>query len=78
MKTAQDVITEIQKLTPDQMEEVFHFVVSIMEQQEEFSEEDTALILEAREDAKRGINMSGPFVGEEAINHLQRLRKVQV
>jgi hypothetical protein len=73
MKTAQDIITDFQELSPDQQEEVINYVVSIYEQ-EEFSKEDTAKILEAKEDAKKGINMSGPFVGEEAINHLRKLR----
>ncbi len=32
-------------------------------------------IVKASEEAKRGVNVSGPFEGEEIINHLKRLRK---
>lgn len=32
-------------------------------------------ILKASEEAKRGINVSGPFEGDEIINHLRKLRK---
>ncbi|MEW6234456.1 MAG: hypothetical protein AB1656_03645 [Candidatus Omnitrophota bacterium] len=76
MKTADDAITDFRELAQDQQEKVIDFVTSIVDQ-EEFSEEDTALILEAGEEAKQGINMSGPFVGEEAINYLRRLRKAK-
>ncbi len=72
MKTAQDIITDFQELTLDQKKEFINFVVSIQEQ-DEFSEEDTAKILQAKEDVKLGINMSGPFVGKEAIDFLTKL-----
>jgi hypothetical protein len=72
MKTAQDVILDFQALPVDQQEEVIHYVAS-HQQQEIFSDEDTALILQAKEDAKQGINMSGPFKGKEAIDFLTDL-----
>lgn len=72
MKTAQDVILDFQALPVDQQEEVIHYVVS-QKQQEAFSDEDTALILQAKEDAAKGINMSGPFKGKEAIDFLTEL-----
>ncbi len=74
MKTAQDVIMDFQKLAPDQQNEVRDFVNSVQEQ-DDFSEEETALILQASEDAKRGINMSGPFnTTEEIFDHLDSLK----
>jgi len=76
MKTAENIIADIKRLAPDQQEKVIDFVASIIDQ-EEFSEEETALILQASEEAKQGINMSGPFRGEEAINYLRRLRKAK-
>ncbi|MEW6237178.1 MAG: hypothetical protein AB1656_17485 [Candidatus Omnitrophota bacterium] len=74
MKTAEDVITDFRELAPDQQEKVIDFVASIIDQ-EEFSEDDIALILQAREEAKQGINMSGPFRGEEANEHLRKLMR---
>jgi len=32
-------------------------------------------ILKASEEAKKGINVSGPFEGDEIINYLRKLRK---
>jgi len=72
MKTAQDVITDFQELALDQKKKFINFVVSIQEQ-EEFSEKDTAKILLAKENIKQGINMSGPFVGKKAIDFLTKL-----
>jgi len=32
-------------------------------------------IIKASEEAKRGVNVSGPFEGDEILNHLKKLRK---
>jgi len=32
-------------------------------------------ILKASDEAKRGVNVSGPFEGDEILNHLKKLRK---
>ncbi len=72
MKTAKDVITDFQELALDQQEEVINFVISVQEQ-EEFSEEDTAKILQAKEDIKLGINMSPDLEGQAAIDYLTQL-----
>ena len=93
MKTAEEVIMDFQELAHDQQEKVVQFVISVKEQEEtnvlnkaleeeyiqeeNYSPEDMAKILKSGEEAERGINVSGPFAGEEAINHLRRLRKAK-
>ena len=93
MKTAEEVIMDFQELAHDQQEKVVQFVISVKEQEEtnvlnkaleeeyiqeeNYSPEDMAKILKSGEEAEQGINMSGPFAGEEAINHLRRLRKAK-
>jgi hypothetical protein len=91
MKTAHDVIMDFQKLSPDQQDKVRKFVNSVKEQdeanslnrafeqeyveEENYSPEDMALILQASEYAKRGINMSGPFnTTKEIFAHLDSLK----
>ncbi len=91
MKTAEDIIEEIQELAPDQKNKVIDYVNSIQDEknaeflnrafeeeyveEENYSPEDIAKLDRAQEDAKKGINMSGPFRGEEVINFLRRLDK---
>ncbi len=70
VKTTEEIITEMEKLPPEDI----RVIIRHFEPEEEFSEEDTALILEAIEDSKQGKNMAGPFEGKEAINYLRRLR----
>ena len=54
VKTAADVITDIQELAPDQQEKVIDYVMSITNQ-DEFSQEEIAQILQAREEVRQGI-----------------------
>ncbi len=74
VKSTEEIITMIEKLPPEDIREIIqHF-----QSEEEFSEEDDALLLEAIEDSKQGKNMIGPFEGEEAINYLRRLKSVPI
>ncbi len=80
METAAEYIEGFKKLAPDQKQIVIEFVASTEEEEEyieeeNYSPEDIAKILKAGEEAKQGINMSGPFVGKEANEHLQRLMR---
>ena len=70
MKTTDEIITEMEKLSSEEI----RVIIEHFETEDQFSNEDDALILEAIEDSKQGKNMSGPFEGKEAINHLRRLR----
>lgn len=71
MKTTDEIITEMEELPPEEI----RVIIRHFESEEEFSEEDTALILQASEDAKRGVNMSGPFnTTEEIFAHLDSLK----
>lgn len=92
MKTAEDVIMDFQELTQDQKEKVITYVISTQDQleinrlnevfdqeyirEENYSQEDLDKINHDADEAKRGINISGPFKNKkEALNHLDRLMK---
>lgn len=77
MTTAQEYIECFKELAPDQKQIVIDYVVSVIddEVQDEFSEEDIAIVLQAKKEADQGINISGPFVGEEANDHLRNLMR---
>jgi len=93
MKTAEEIILEFKELPPEEWDKVVEYVDSVKEQEEtnflnqafeeeyveeeNYSPEDIALLDRLQEEAEQGINMSGPFVGEEAINYLRRLRKAK-
>ena len=77
MKTAQDVIMEIQELPPEEKQIVVDFVASIQEEEffeENYSPEDIAKILQAGELAEKGIGVSPELEGEEAVHYLKKLR----
>ena len=72
MNASKEIITQMEKLPPEEIREIIeHF-----QPEEKFSEEDTALLLEAIEDSKQGKNMIGPFEGKEAINYLRSLKGI--
>lgn len=77
MTTAQECIEGFKELTPDQQQIVIDYVISVKEELEpdEFSEEQIEIVLQAKKEADQGINISGPFVGEEANDHLRKLMK---
>jgi len=94
MKTAEAIIEEIQELAPDQKNIVIDYVNSIQDEkdadflnraleeeyveEENYSPEDIAKLNRAQEDAKKGINMSGPFhTTEEIFAHLDSLKQEQ-
>ncbi|RJP30549.1 MAG: hypothetical protein C4527_09395 [Candidatus Omnitrophota bacterium] len=78
MKTAQDVIMEIQELPPEEKQIVVDFVASIQEETYNptyYSPEDMAKIDHDMEEAEQGINVSGPFyTTEEILAHLDSLK----
>ena len=91
MKTAENIIADFQELARDQQEKVIRFVISVKEQEEtnflnqafeekyiqeeNYSPEDIAVLDRLQEEAKQGINMSGPFhTTEELFAHLDSLQ----
>ncbi len=89
MPTTQDVIHAFLKLPPKQQEEVREFVNSTCNEanflvqafdadyvrEENYSQEDQTVLDQCQEDARKGINTSGPFKGKEAIDFLTELEK---
>jgi hypothetical protein len=87
--TKQEVINAFLELSPKEQEEVKEFVNSIngdvdflvkgfeaeYVREENYSEEDIAELNRISEEAKQGINMSGPFRGKEAIDYLTKLEE---
>ena len=78
MKTADAIILEIQELPVDEQQKVadyLEFGEQTNSEEEHFSPEEIAEILQAGEEAKKGINVSGPFSGaKEAIAFLDNLK----
>ncbi len=78
MKTAKDIIQEIKDLPEEKKQKAAAYLNADEEEEfleESYSEEDIARILQAGEEARQGINVVGPFEGEEAIEYLRKLRK---
>ena len=89
MHTSQEVINAFLELSPKQQEEVRDFVnatnsdvdflVKAVDEEyvreENYSDEDQAVLDQCQDDANKGINMSGPFEGKAAIDYLTELEK---
>ncbi len=71
MTVTEEIIMKMEQLSPEDI----HMIIQHFEPEEVFSEEEINTILQAREEAKQGINMSGPFRGEEANEHLRKLMR---
>ncbi len=73
---AEEITLTIKKLSPEKMRIVADFVNAVKDESfkiTKYSDEDMAKIEQDALEAKQGINVSGPFVGEEANEHLRRL-----
>ncbi len=78
MKTAQDIIKEIDELPLDEMKIVFEYVSSKTEDtfhECEYSKEDIEKLNQIQDEVEQGINLSPALKGEEAIQFLKKLRK---
>lgn len=78
MKTAEDIIQEIEELSPEEREKVSNYFSSEMEgiyREEKYSEEDIAKLEQDALEAKQGINVVGPYKGEEANEYLRTLMR---
>lgn len=79
MKTAADIIQEIDELSFEERQKVAEYFNSDREDEfliENYSPEDIAKIIQSGKEAKCGINMSGPFTTtEEIIAHLEYIEK---
>ena len=77
MKTAEELILEFQELPFQEQQKVADYLYSWDHDFpiEQYSDEDTAKILKAGEDAENGIGVSPELEGDEAINFLRTLRK---
>lgn len=87
--TKQEIMNAFLELSPEEQEEIKEFVNSTRSdvdflvkafdaeyvREENYSEEDRAVLDRCNEDAKKGINMSGPFEGQAAIDFLTKLEK---
>lgn len=76
MKTAEEIIHQIQELSPEEQQKVTNFVFSQQndDSEENYSDDDIAKILQAGEEAENGIGTSPELEGEEAIQFLRNLR----
>jgi len=89
MHTTRDVIKAFLELSEKEKEEIRNFVNSTngdvdflikgfeaeYVREENYSEEDQAVLDQCQEDAKKGINMSGPFnTTDELFTHLDNLK----
>lgn len=90
--TAQKIINAFLELPPKEQEDVREFVNSTNSdvdflvkafdaeyvREENYSDEDQAVLDQCQEDARKGINMSGPFnTTEELFAHLDSLKSEQ-
>jgi len=78
MKTAEEIILEFKELPTEEWRKVVEYVDSAREdafQITHYSPEDMAKIEHDLEEAKRGINVVGPFKGEEANEYLRNLMR---
>jgi len=78
MKTAEDIIQDLQELSPEEREKVSDYFTSEMDgiyREEHYSDEDMAKIEQDALEAKQGINVVGPFRGEEAVEYLRSLMR---
>lgn len=77
MRTAEELIRILKELPADEWRNVVEYVDSSRDDRIEpthDSNEDMAKIESDLEEARRGINVSGPFFSaKEAIEHLDRL-----
>ncbi len=71
MKTAEQVISDIKELPVEEQLKVADYLNA---QEENYSDEDIAKILQAGEDAEKGIGVSPELEGEDAVNFLRNLR----
>jgi len=78
MKTAEEIILEFKELPPEEWQKVVEYVETAKENAfsiTHYSPEDMAKIEHDLEEAKRGINISGPFyTNEELLAHLDSLQ----
>ena len=86
MKTAQEIILEIGELPPEERQAVFDYVdsqkdvdshIDLEYQPTQYSSEIMTELDRAQEEARQGININGPFSGQEALDYLERLRQTQ-
>ncbi len=80
MKTAEDIIPEIQELPWKERQKVADYLISDKDEEfteENYSPEDIAKILQAGEEAEREENLDGPYQGENATAPLKALLKSQ-
>lgn len=78
MVTAEEITLTIKALSPEKRQIVADFVNAVKDESfkiTKYSDEDMAKIDQDAREAKQGINVSGPFVGEEANEHLRRLMR---
>ncbi len=78
MNTVEELTLTIKTLSPEKMRIVADFVNAVKNESfkiTNYSDEDMAKIEQDAREAKQGINVSGPFVGEEANEHLRRLMR---
>jgi len=78
MKTAEEVISIILELSPEERQKVVHFLYDEDDEafkMEEYSPEEMEKLDTDQEEARRGINISPVLEGDEAISYLERLRK---
>lgn len=76
MKTAEEIIHQIQELSPEEQQKVTNFIYSQQndDSEENYSDDDITKILQAGEEAENGIGTSPELEGEEAIQFLRNLR----
>ncbi|MEW6237002.1 MAG: hypothetical protein AB1656_16580 [Candidatus Omnitrophota bacterium] len=78
MKTAEEIISEIKELSPEERRIVVDFVESQKEESfiiTRYSPEDMAKLDQDQEEARQGINISPELEGDEAIAYLEKLRQ---
>ena len=78
MNTIEEITFTIKTLPPEKIRIVADFVNAVKDESfkiTRYSYEDMAKIEQDARETKQGINVSGPFVGEEANEHLRRLMK---
>lgn len=76
MRTADEIILEIQELPPEERQKVADYLNAgdggeFLE--EDYSPEDIAKLDRIQDEVERGINIIGPFSGTEAIEYLKKL-----
>jgi hypothetical protein len=78
MKTTQDVIADYQALPPEEQQVVVEFFESNNGGEfkpTNYSAEIMAELDKDAKEAKKGINVDGPFQGKEAVEFLRKLGK---